>query len=98
METEDEGALGNPVNVGALGNPVNMGALGNPVNVGASAQVVNGAYNMDGIKDELQYLDDIPKAIIFTNLPDAVFDTSEPNFVKVERGLSYHIVNSDINQ
>lgn len=42
-------------------------------------------YNMAGLHQELQYLDNIPKAIIFTNLPTVIFDKTEPNAVKVSR-------------
>lgn len=54
-----------------------------PVSDVTGAEAANGAYQMDGMKDELEYLDNIPKAIIFTNLPDAVFDKAEINPVKV---------------
>ncbi|XP_067951083.1 calcipressin-2-like [Watersipora subatra] len=47
-----------------------------------SSELHNGAYDMGEIKDELEYLQDIPKAIIFTNLPAAVFDKHETNPVR----------------
>ena len=55
----------------------------NPPMPANGTQAGSAPYAMDGLRNELEYLEDIPKAIIFTNLPDAVFEKTEPNTVKV---------------
>ena len=46
------------------------------------------SYDMSSMRGELQFLDDIPKAIIFTNLPESIFDKALDNPVKVRNAAS----------
>lgn len=40
--------------------------------------------SMEKVKEELEYLKDVPKAIIFTNLPSSMFDKDSQNTIKSE--------------